>query len=421
MAGNGVLPANGVGGGGILGRFAERRPRLVQGLRDNSNALTGFGLGLLSGSSRGEAWGNAAQGLAYGQQADQAARDRTKAEQEQAAQDEAVNNLLMSEEFQSLPQNYRDVLTSDRELARAFIANDLERRTAPPDAPETTDDITEYGLYVRQTEARGQVPLEFNEWDISRRRAGAPNYYENRYAAVTGEADATLRNDLLAGEQSAYGELARVDRMAQLIDDPTIYTGVGEGVVRGVRQLGVALGLADANTLATGEEFIALSNQAVLDRIGGSLGTAISNGDRDFIQQIVANRTFTPEGNRAILAVQRALAQRAIEMGQLARQYEGDNGRIDAGFYEVAARYAADHPLFGAATTPAALPGPAIAPQAAGGAPAAPSAQAAPAAPAGGSPAATAAPPPPDWVNPAEWPALWEAMTPAERAAFGGR
>lgn len=156
-----VLPSNGIGGGGILGRFAERRPRFAQGLKNNANALTQFGLGLLSGSTRGEGWANAAQGLAYGQQADQAARDRTKAEEEQAARDEARRNLFMSKDFAALSEPERAWFLANPEAADQFLAADIQRRTGPAAAPETTDDITEYDRYAADARARGETPVPF--------------------------------------------------------------------------------------------------------------------------------------------------------------------------------------------------------------------------------------------------------------------
>lgn len=122
-----------------------------------------FGLGLLSGGNRGEAWGNAAQGLAYGSQADQARRQRTQEEEEQARQEEALGALLMSEEFASLPEAYRTMLTNDPELARSFVASQLEQRYAPPTAPDPTDDIQEYQYAVQQG-----FTGTFQEWQMQR-------------------------------------------------------------------------------------------------------------------------------------------------------------------------------------------------------------------------------------------------------------
>lgn len=224
--------------------------------------------------------------------------------------------------------------------------------------PTPTDDIREYNLAVQQGETRS-----FTEWDAARRRAAAPNYYENRYDAVTGEGDAGFRNDLLAGERNAYGQIERLNLMERQIDDPAFYSGAGADLVAGARRIGIALGITDPNAVQSIEQFISLSNQQILDQIGGSLGTAISNGDRDFIAQTAANRAYTPDGNRSIITIQRALAQRAIEVGQMARQYEQAHGRIDSGFYTLLAQYAEANPLFGGApgagidgTPPAASP-----------------------------------------------------------------
>ena len=59
-------------------------------------------------------------------------------------------------------------------------------------------------------------------------------------------------------------------------------------------------------------------NKAVLDGLGGSLGTGISNADRDFIQRTTANIGNTKEGNRQIIDVGIKLAERKQQIAQKA-------------------------------------------------------------------------------------------------------
>jgi hypothetical protein len=153
-----VLPDT-VPGGGILGRFAERRPRIANAIRSNPSALLNFGLGMLSGSNRSEAWANAQQGMAYGAQTDQARRDRTQQEEEQARQEEARNNLFMTPEFQSLSNEDRAWLMANPGAADQFIASNIQNRMTPATtAPPELEDFwnPETGQIERRAWVNGQ-------------------------------------------------------------------------------------------------------------------------------------------------------------------------------------------------------------------------------------------------------------------------
>ncbi|WP_395451211.1 hypothetical protein ACHMW7_16295 [Aminobacter sp. UC22_36] len=81
--------------------------------------------------------------------------------------------------------------------------------------------------------------------------------------------------------------------------------------------------------------------------MGGSLGSGFSNADRDFVTDQVPTLSNTPEGNRALIEVQKKIAQRKIQIAKLARDYAKTNeGRIDAGFDEALAGWSEQNPLF---------------------------------------------------------------------------
>jgi muramidase (phage lysozyme) len=231
-------------------------------------------------------------------------------------------------------------------------------------APENgTAGMQEYNLYLAQLPA-GQTPLDFTAWDNQRRRAGAPNYFENAYNRVTGEQDAKLRGDINDAETNAFAQLNSYDAMEQLMNDPNFYSGVMADQVAGLRRFFGAIGLADPQSAVAIENFGALANEAVLKALGGSLGAQISNTDRTFLQQTVPNLTFSEEGNRTLLAIQRAVAQRQIQVAQMARDYALANGGIDDGFRQQIAQWREANPLFPQGSVPgiSAAPPPAAAP-----------------------------------------------------------
>jgi predicted transcriptional regulator len=81
--------------------------------------------------------------------------------------------------------------------------------------------------------------------------------------------------------------------------------------------------------------------------LDGSLGAGFSNADRDFIMSMTANLDNSVQGNKMILSAQKKIAQRKIELAQLADQYIAEKGRLDANWPMVMRRYAEQNPLFG--------------------------------------------------------------------------
>jgi len=148
--------------------------------------------------------------------------------------------------------------------------------------------------------------------------------------------------DEALGAQRALNSFAAMD---QLLADPNLYSGAGGELVLGLKRVGAAMGI-DPDGIQSAETFNALSKQAALDTMGGSLGTGFSNADRDFVIDQVPNLGNTPAGNRQIVAIQRKLAQRKIEIAQRAQEYVDRNGQLDNGFDRELREWAEANPLF---------------------------------------------------------------------------
>lgn len=150
---------------------------------------------------------------------------------------------------------------------------------------------------------------------------------------------------------NARSSNATLTTMAQLAKSPNFRSGIGAEfetfIKRGISALGgdkalIDLGM-DPKKAQPNEAFRALSNKAVIDTLG-SLGTGISNADRDFIQQIFPSLANTPEGNAMIVKVMQRMNDRKIEIAQMARGH--NKGRLDADFEAKLDDFAAQHPLF---------------------------------------------------------------------------
>jgi hypothetical protein len=84
---------------------------------------------------------------------------------------------------------------------------------------------------------------------------------------------------------------------------------------------------------------------------------ALSDSDRNFLKNMQAGLSNTPQGNQAIIGVQRKLAQRALDVEQRRQDYIRKNGRLNEGFFRDLSEWSAENPLFPTATMTGASPG----------------------------------------------------------------
>lgn len=219
--------------------------------------------------------------------------------------------------------------------------------------PETTDEIKEYNLYRTQAAATGQQPKDFTAWKIAIKTASAPkinntiNNQENAYATTLAKNDAERFLALNQAGTNANQRLNTLQMLENLSKSPDFYSGFGGDTRMRANKALSSLGITDPKAASATEAFNALTNQLTLDATGGKLGAGVSNADVAFLQSINPNLSTTAEGNREIINIQRKIAQRQVQVSQLARQYAAKNGgRLDAGFDEQLQRWAEQNPLF---------------------------------------------------------------------------
>lgn len=212
---------------------------------------------------------------------------------------------------------------------------------------DTTDEIKEYNL-AKQQGFQGS----FFDFKTNLKRAGATrvnnviNSGERAYDTKVGGDYGQTFVDLQKAGRGSVGQMATLDTLEKLTEDPNFYSGPGaEKFALPLKQAISRLG-GDPNTAQPMETFRALSSKSVLDTMGGSLGTGFSNADRDFVVSQVPNLGNTPEGNRSLIQIQKKVAKRTQEIAKLARDYSARNGRIDAGFDAALQQWAEQNPLF---------------------------------------------------------------------------
>ncbi len=169
---------------------------------------------------------------------------------------------------------------------------------------------------------------------------------EKGYDKTIGEGYGKRFLDMQDEAQAAQRALNALDVMEQSLSQPGFYSGAGGEQIQQLKRMGAALGM-DPEGISSIETFNAMSKQAALDAMGGSLGSGFSNADRDFVIEQVPNLGNTPEGNTKLVDIQRRLNRRKQEIAQLARQYADRNGgRINAGFDDFLAQWAEQNPVF---------------------------------------------------------------------------
>jgi hypothetical protein len=211
---------------------------------------------------------------------------------------------------------------------------------------DMTTDIREY----QQAKKEGYQG-ELRDWILETSRAGAASITndisgEKGYDKTVGEGYGNRFLEIQTEAQTAQRALNSFDVMDQMMADPGFYSGAGGETVATLKRFGSALGM-DPDGISSIETFNAMSKQAALDTMGGSLGTGFSNADRSFVVEQVPHLGNTPEGNRTLIGIQRKLAKRKQEIAGLSREYaEQNGGRIDAGFDDYLAKWAEQNPLF---------------------------------------------------------------------------
>lgn len=176
---------------------------------------------------------------------------------------------------------------------------------------------------------------------------------EKAYDQSVGKAYGETMIDLQKSGRNAAATLNSLNVLDNSMSSPNFYSGSGGELVTRARKAAVALGISDAESAAPNELFGKVANKLILDASGGSLGSGFSNADREFITNTVPNVANTPEGNKQIIGMSRAIEQRKIEVAKMARDYARQYGRLDIGFDDKLAQFTDQNPLFKNAPSPA--------------------------------------------------------------------
>lgn len=169
------------------------------------------------------------------------------------------------------------------------------------------------------------------------------------YATARAKSYAEMAPKLQQGGQDAAGTLRNLDTLETLYKDPNVAKGALAENISGLKNIGASFGI-DMKGLSSEQAAEAITNKMALasrsTAEGGGMPGAMSDADRKFLANMQPGLTKTPEGRAQIIDASRKVAQRQIDMANMARQYEMKNGQLDLGFDQQLADYAAKNQMF---------------------------------------------------------------------------
>ena len=195
-------------------------------------------------------------------------------------------------------------------LADNYIANQFK--------PETTDEIKEYNLVVKQATAAGEKPPSFVEFKTGLKKAGATNVNvdtkgENAFATKAGQLQAE-RYDTLAGDaQTAKQMISDVQTLNEL--GKNIQTGKLAEAKAAIGPYAQALGI-DVKGLNEIQAF-----EAIVNRVAPSLRVKGSGAQSDFelknFLKSLPSLGNTPEGNEIATKTMEGLYQNKLAAAEI--------------------------------------------------------------------------------------------------------
>lgn len=172
---------------------------------------------------------------------------------------------------------------------------------------------------------------------------------EKAWDTEMGKQFAQRYDDLVNQSESATQMLGLLD-MAEAGFETGVRTGALGETEQSIRQLGLTLGIGDADKIAGGELVRAVQNRMALvmrsPDSGMGMPGAVSDRDLTFLKDAQVGLDRSPEGNRRMLSAFRAMEQRKLDIARLADEYIQREGRLDPGFNRAVRDYAAANPMF---------------------------------------------------------------------------
>lgn len=170
---------------------------------------------------------------------------------------------------------------------------------------------------------------------------------EKEYLKKIGGAAADREIKIMDAGSNARTTLRTIQIQENLIQDPSFQSGVGQDLFNSASSLLEQLGIGKSD-IASATAFQAFANKSVLDSLGGSLGTGVSNADVTFINKTVESLSNTGESIALLLSLRRKLAERDILTANEMYKWKQRTGKqmLDADWEMYIQEWAEQNPLF---------------------------------------------------------------------------
>jgi hypothetical protein len=172
--------------------------------------------------------------------------------------------------------------------------------------------------------------------------------FEKGYSEDQGKAYAKKASTIEANSASAQSELPQLQILQKLMHDPAFYSGWQAGNVQTMSAAAQALGLSDGKTADLMGFAKKLGAAGSLENIREMAQSgAVRVPEMHMIEKSNFDENNTPAANRAVVDIRARLAQRQIEIADLANAYANKHdGRIDRGFDQELRTHFKGQPLF---------------------------------------------------------------------------
>jgi len=195
----------------------------------------------------------------------------------------------------------------------------------------------------------------------SERQAKQEFETEQTFTKEDAERLSKTRSEYNKEAMSARGVINSMNVAEQVVGNPQFYSGPQANTVQNLtryasplKNMLVGLGanpegplmkeLDKASTTSTlMTTFNSATKEAVLNMLGGKLGAQISDADRNFVTDIMPRLEANVEANKALVMIQKKMAQRKQEVARVAREYKG---RSPDELEDTVDKYAQSKPLF---------------------------------------------------------------------------
>ena len=230
-----------------------------------------------------------------------------------------------------------------KEMMSALISKSME---TPKDT--STADMKSYSFAQNQG-----FTGSFMDYQLALKKAGAATTdpSETAWAKGIGEYGVKQLAKIQEDAANAISIQQKTAQLEALMNTEGFRSGALTNTETGYKKIIEALGGDPAN-VSSREGFAAISSQLVLDMMGGSLGAGFSEGDRKFVERMQPSLDTTEAGNRLLISMQRAVADRKLQISDFADKYMAEKGKIDQYFMGALAKWSNENPMFGEGFNP---------------------------------------------------------------------